>query len=149
MLPVDPVIFRYFDNYRIDEGGAETILGLGRKFCEPGQDVAGLDQVFPEALEICLKNIALREIADELPFSHFLYQARGLEFLHVVGEGGGADLEAFQHSTTSERLFVVSQTPEDFVAARIGERFGDQLDLIARKALLFLTQTSLSLSSDF
>lgn len=84
---------------------------------------------FPEAVEISLKNVAAQSVIHKLAFALDIDEAGILQFLHVVGERGGSDRKAVFDIAAGAQVLVSAELLKDLVAARIGQRPGDEGDL--------------------
>ena len=84
---------------------------------------------FCQTVEISLQHIALEYEGGELPFADDLDESCGLEFFHVVRERRGADGLALAKITAGDAAFL-AYLFEDLVAARIGQRSGDEPNLL-------------------
>jgi hypothetical protein len=78
------------------------------------------------------QNVAAKLVADKFTGPLRADQAGDFQLFHVVRQGGRADVQASTHGFTGHRLLALADTLDDLVAAGIGERFSDQLDLFLR-----------------
>jgi hypothetical protein len=82
-----------------------------------------------ETVEIGVEDIALQDEVGELALPFDADETGGCEFLHVVGEGGGADGLRFRDAGTGRGAVATADLGEDFIAARRRERTGDEGEL--------------------
>ena len=90
----------------------------------------GLGEIGLEAVEVGLEDLGLGEVIDEFAVFFGADEACGLELFHVVGEGGGGDVDAVAHAAAGGGAALGADFLEDLVAARVGEGSGDELDLV-------------------
>jgi len=84
-------------------------------------------------VEVGFENIALKDQAHALALSLKLDEAGVLEFFDVMGESRSRNRLASAHFTAKHPCLLGSDVLEDFVTARVGERFGDQVNLTLGK----------------
>ena len=82
-----------------------------------------------EAVEIGAENVALQGEVGEFTLALDADEAGACEFLHVMGEGGGADGLGFAEACTRRGALAASDLGEDFITARRGESTGDEGEL--------------------
>jgi glucose-6-phosphate 1-epimerase len=88
----------------------------------------GLALNLGETGEVGDEDIAAEAVGDELAVAGGLDKAGGFELFHVMGDGGGRDLGASAKMLAGECVAGFADAAKEVVAARIGERFGDQLE---------------------
>jgi hypothetical protein len=77
-----------------------------------------------------VEDVSAESIADELAVACGVNEARGLEFFHVVGEGGGTDrLRIFDFGTLHGGATTGADLAEEIEATRVCKSLGDQVDL--------------------
>lgn len=77
-----------------------------------------------------MEDIALEGEVGEFAAALNADETGGFEFLHMVGERGGADGLRLGNATTGRGALAASDLGEDFIAARFGERLGDEGELL-------------------
>jgi hypothetical protein len=77
--------------------------------------------------QIGFEHIAAQAVGDELAVTAGFDEAGGLKFLHVMGDGGGADFSASTQLLTGERVACLADAAQQVVAARVGERACNQM----------------------
>ena len=82
-----------------------------------------------EAIEIGAEDVALEDEVGELALALNADEAGVFQFLHVMGEGGWADGLGFAEAGAGRGALPTADLSEDFVAARSGERPGDEGEL--------------------
>ena len=80
--------------------------------------------------KIGLKHIAAEPVGDELAIARRVDEARGLQLLHMVGDSGSADLGASAQVLARQRVAGLADLAQEVIAARIGQRPGDQVKAI-------------------
>jgi hypothetical protein len=80
---------------------------------------SGLD--LSELLEVSVEDVALEDEAGELALALDVDEASVLEFLDVVGEGGGTDVVGGLQRAAGHGVGAGADLAEDLVAARFGE----------------------------
>jgi hypothetical protein len=115
------VLFRRFENYRIDVQQKEWI----QEDCEDSEkNSAGSAEGRTERLQIgrkCIQDSGLYGEEREFSFAADVDEAAGLQFLDVMGEGGGRDGESFAGEGTAERTSGASGVLKQFEALGIGQ----------------------------
>lgn len=89
---------------------------------------------FPEAVEVCLKNVTAQSVVHKLAFALDIDEPGVFQLLHVVGERGGSDRKTVFDIATSAQVLVSAELLKYLVAARIGQRLGDEGDLAVRES---------------
>src|SRR3954454_6541929 len=99
----------------------------------PGGIQDGLD--FCELGNIGVKDALWEHQAGEFALPNNQNQAGGFQFLEVVGEGSRRDGLALTKVGASGAVHFGGNLFEDLVAARVGERLGDELELLIGETL--------------
>ena len=84
-------------------------------------------------VEVGFEDIALKDQAHALALPLKLDEPGVLEFLNVMGESRSGNRLASAHVTAKHPGLLGSDVLKDFVAAGIGERFRDQMNLTLGK----------------
>lgn len=79
-----------------------------------------------ETVEIGAEDIALEDEVGELALPFNADEAGGCKFLHVVGEGGGANGLRFRDAGAGRGALTAADLGENFIAAGCRERTGDE-----------------------
>jgi hypothetical protein len=82
-----------------------------------------------EAVEVGAEDVALEDEVGKFAVTLDADEASVFELLHVVGEGGGADGLRLGDAGAGGGALPAADFGEDFVAARCGERAGDEGEL--------------------
>ena len=91
---------------------------------------ATLSEVGLEAVEVGSEDVGLGKVVDELAVFFGADEAGGLEFFHVMRQGGGGDTDAVAHGAAGGGGGLGADFFEDLVAAGVGKGAGDELDLV-------------------
>ncbi len=86
--------------------------------------------------QVALQDVALQFQAGEFAFAGDFDEARGFQFLHMVGQGGGGDRLATANIDTGGSVFAGANLLQDLMASRIGQGFRDQVNLVLGKGFL-------------
>ena len=93
-----------------------------------------LEQIGLKALEEGLEHARLRKVVHELAVPFRADEAGRLKLLHVMRQSSGADGDAVSDGAAGRgRFLAAGDVLQDLVAARVGERAGDELNLILGK----------------
>jgi hypothetical protein len=84
---------------------------------------------FSQVVQVSFQNVALQFQVGKLALSGNCNQSRRFEFFDVMGERGRADRMTFAHICAGNRSLLCANLFKNFVAARVGEGFSDQLQL--------------------
>jgi len=84
--------------------------------------------------KIGFQHIAAQPVRDEFAVARRFDKACSFKLLHVVGDGGGADLSAAAQVLARERIARLADLAQQVVAARIGQRPGDEVKAVFRKS---------------
>jgi hypothetical protein len=79
----------------------------------------------------------LQDQVSELPFPNDLDESSGLQLFQVMGERSGSHGLAFAHVGARDAAALPAQVPQNLVAAWIGQRLGNQMNLTLGKWLRF------------
>jgi hypothetical protein len=82
-----------------------------------------------EAVEIGAEDVALEGEVGEFSLTLDMDEAGVCEFLHVVGQGGGADGLRLGDAGTGRGAVAAADLREDFITAWRGEGTGDEGEL--------------------
>src|SRR5260370_18188412 len=128
---IGPRIMRV-PRHRLD---SSTIIELwcGPQFCK-GEE-RGSD--FRQTIEIRAQHAAVEKEIGEFFLADDFDQARGLEFLEVVGQRRGAHLVLLVQRAARGRPGAGTELPQHLEAPRLGERAGDARELSLGKARSF------------
>jgi hypothetical protein len=85
---------------------------------------------FGEAGLVGLEDVAAETVGDELAFAGGFDQAGGLEFLHMVGDGGGGDVAATAEGLAGEAIAGAANAAQEIEAAWVGQSPGDEVDAV-------------------
>jgi hypothetical protein len=115
--------------------GKEKIQGLAKIIWDgqttlDGDEVGQLDEIGFEAAEIGAQDVRLQRVPDEFAILFGADEARDFQLLHVVRERSGADVDAVAHVAAGRGAGSAAEFLEDFVAARVSEGPGNELDLV-------------------
>ena len=83
--------------------------------------------------QVALQDVALQFQAGKFAFAGDFDEARGFQFLHMVGQGGGGDRLATANIDTGGSVFAGANLLQDLMASRIGQGFRDQVNLVLGK----------------
>ena len=83
-----------------------------------------------ELVEIGAQNVPFEEEVGVLAAPLDADEARGGELLEVMGEGRGGDGRAFVQAAAGGGALAAAEGDKDLVAARGGERAGDERELL-------------------
>src|SRR3954452_21110908 len=83
-----------------------------------------------EVFQVGVQDFALEGEVGELALPRDGDEARGFQFLKVMGEGCGGDGLALAKVGAGGSLLAGSDLLQDLVTARIGKRLGDEANLL-------------------
>jgi hypothetical protein len=93
------------------------------------KDSMRLREIGPESIEVSAEDPGLRKVADELAFLLGADESGGFKLFHVMRKRGGGDAEASEHIAARGCGMMMTEHPEDLVAARVCKGLRDEVDL--------------------